>query len=114
MVFVNIDDMLKQQRLFLEKEKGKKAKKKTQAQLFEMKKDKKELSKKDMQKLKDHSKLHKGGMNSVHMKNMKKFMIAGDPFLKAHEKAMDIDKKKKTETGSSSNKRKVMRRRGGY
>tara|TARA_Y100000114_G_scaffold120863_1_gene115912 strand:- start:1647 stop:1901 length:255 start_codon:yes stop_codon:yes gene_type:complete len=45
-------------------------------------------------KLMEHSKMHKGGMNSKHMKNMVKFMRAGDTFAKAHKKAMELDKKK--------------------
>jgi len=53
-----------------------------------------ELTKKQMDKLKEHSKLHKGGMRSTHIKNMKKFMMAGDTFNKAHNKAMKIDKEK--------------------
>ena len=45
-------------------------------------------------KLMEHSKMHKGGMNSKHMKNMVKLMRAGDTFTKAHKKAMELDKKK--------------------
>lgn len=50
------------------------------------------LSKADMDKLKEHSKLHKGGMSSKHIKNMKKFMEGGDTFSKAHSRAMKLDK----------------------
>ncbi len=53
------------------------------------------LTDKQLDKLKEHSKLHKGGMNSIHMKNMKKFMKEGDSFTKSHNKAMKIDKEKK-------------------
>ena len=53
------------------------------------------LSKADMDKLKEHSKLHKGGMNSKHIKNMKKFMEGGDSFSKAHSRAMKLDKEEK-------------------
>jgi hypothetical protein len=45
-------------------------------------------------KLMEHSKMHKGGMNSKHMKNMVKMMRAGDTFAKAHKKALEMDKKK--------------------
>ena len=72
-------------------EKEKKPRKKTQKELF----DKKELTKAQMEQLKKHSKLHKGGMNSFHMKNMIKFMKQGDSFMKAHMKAQQLDKAKK-------------------
>ena len=72
-------------------EKEKKPRKKTQKELF----DKKELTKAQMEQLKKHSKLHKGGMNSFHMKNMIKFMKQGDSFNKAHMKAKQLDKAKK-------------------
>ena len=51
------------------------------------------LTDKQMETLKNHSKKHKGGMNSKHMKNMKKFMMEGDTFIKAHNKAVKLDKK---------------------
>jgi len=47
------------------------------------------------QRLKEHSKQHKGGMRSKHMKNMKKFIKEGDSFEKAHRKAMKEDKMEK-------------------
>ena len=72
-------------------EKEKKPRKKTQKELF----DKKELTKAQMEQLKKHSKLHKGGMNSFHMKNMIKFMKQGNSFMKAHMKAQQLDKAKK-------------------
>ena len=56
--------------------------------------DKKELTKAQMEQLKKHSKLHKGGMNSFHMKNMIKFMKQGNSFMKAHMKAQQLDKAK--------------------
>ena len=74
-------------------EKEKKPRKKTQKELFEKKKTK--LTKAQMEQLKKHSKLHKGGMNSFHMKNMIKFMKQGDSFMKAHMKAQQLDKAKK-------------------
>jgi hypothetical protein len=72
-------------------EKEKKPRKKTQKELFE----KKELTKAQMEQLKKHSKLHKGGMNSFHIKNMIKFMKQGNSFMKAHMKAQQLDKAKK-------------------
>ena len=51
------------------------------------------LTDKQMEKLKTHSKKHKGGMSSTHIKNMKKFMMAGDSFIVAHNKAVKLDKK---------------------
>ena len=53
----------------------------------------KKLTDKQMEKLKNHSKNHKGGMSSKHMKNMLKFMKQGDTFIKAHNKAVKLDKK---------------------
>jgi exopolyphosphatase/pppGpp-phosphohydrolase len=53
-----------------------------------------DLTDKQKAKLKEHSKMHKGGMNSKHMRNMVKFMKEGDSFTKAHNKAMKEDKKK--------------------
>ena len=53
------------------------------------------IDKTEMKRLKTHAKKHKGGMKSEHMKNMKKFMKDGDSFIKAHGKAMKIDKMKK-------------------
>ena len=50
------------------------------------------LSEAKMKQLKEHSKKHKGGMMSKHMKNMKKFMEAGDAFIVAHNKAVKEDK----------------------
>lgn len=46
-----------------------------------------ELTDKQKAKLKEHAKLHKGGMRSKHMRNMKKFMMEGDSFTVAHNKA---------------------------
>ena len=56
-------------------------------------KKKGEISESNMKKLKEHSKSHKGGMNSVHIRNMKKFLKAGDSFSVAHKKAVKLDKK---------------------
>jgi hypothetical protein len=51
------------------------------------------ISDKNMARLRELSKAHKGGMRSRHMRNMKKFMMEGDSFTKAHNKAMKMDKK---------------------
>ena len=51
------------------------------------------ITKIEMKKLESHSKKHKGGMKSSHMKNMLKFMKKGDAFITAHKKAVDLDKK---------------------
>ena len=72
---------------------NKKKKPKPNSQVFEMKNNNK-ISDSNMKKLKQHSKAHKGGMNSKHMRNMKKFMKEGDSFSKAHSKALKLDKKK--------------------
>ena len=45
------------------------------------------LTSSQMEKLKEHAKLHKGGMRSKHMRNMVKFMKEGMSFTKAHNKA---------------------------
>jgi len=52
------------------------------------------IDEKEMKKLMTHSKKHAGGMKSKHMKNMKKFMTAGDSFIVAHNKAKKSDIKK--------------------
>ena len=41
--------------------------------------------------IKEHSKEHKGGMKSKHIKNMTKFMSEGDSFNTAHNKAKKLD-----------------------
>jgi len=72
-------------------------KKKSMNQIFILNKNikmKKELTDNQKKKLKEHSKFHKGGMQSLHMKNMVKFMKEGDSFTKAHNKAVKLDKKK--------------------
>ena len=72
------------------KMKKRKTPKMKRSEVFESKR----LSKAQMDRLKEHAKMHKGGMASKHMRNMKKFMMAGDSFSKAHNKAMKEDKKK--------------------
>ena len=51
------------------------------------------ISKSEKKRLDTHSKKHKGGMKSKHMKNMIKFMKAGDSFIKAHGKSKRLDAK---------------------
>ena len=53
----------------------------------------KDLSPSKQAKLREHSKFHKGGMNSKHMKNMIKFMSPPEnlSFTKAHNKAKKLD-----------------------
>mgnify|MGYP003647313854 CR=1 FL=1 len=46
------------------------------------------LSERQLTKLKVHAKGHKGGLNSKHMRDMKRYMLAGDTFAKAHKKAL--------------------------
>jgi len=52
-----------------------------------------ELSKAQMEKLKEHSKKH-GGMGSKHIRMMKKMMKDGASFSKAHSETMKMEKKK--------------------
>ena len=70
----------------VKEKKERKPRKKTQSELFDIKKNK--LSESEMKKLKEHSKDFKNGLNSAHIKNMIKFMKAGDSFSTAHKKAM--------------------------
>lgn len=61
----------------------------------------KELSKKTMDKLKEHAKQHKGGMRSKHMKDMVKHMKDGKTFSQAHTMALGgKDVKGKLYTGN--------------
>ena len=70
----------------------------------------KDLTEKQQEKLKEHSKMHKGGMKGKHMRNMVKFMSEGDSFTKAHNKAMKIDKK----DNEKQSKKKVTKRSKSY
>jgi hypothetical protein len=45
----------------------------------------------NQKKLREHAKNHAGGMQVKHMRNMVKFMKAGDSFNKAHKKAKKLD-----------------------
>jgi hypothetical protein len=58
-----------------------------------MKNNSKKLTDKQKKQLETHSKKHEGGMKSSHIRNMKKFMMAGDSFIVAHNKAVKLDKK---------------------
>jgi len=53
----------------------------------------KDLKQPTQLRLREHAKMHKGGMQSKHMKNMIKFMTNGDSFSKAHTKAKKLDGK---------------------
>jgi len=56
----------------------------------------KRLTDKQMERLKEHSKQHKGGMSSPHMKKMMMVMTKeGKSFSEAHKIAMRHDKMKK-------------------
>ena len=71
----------------------KKTPKKKQSELF--KKDKKELSPAMLKKLKEHSKMHKGGMGSKHIRKMIIFIKEGNSFNKAHDLTVEFEKKNK-------------------
>ena len=73
-------------------EKERKPRKKTQKELF--KKDDK-LSPAMLKKLKEHSKMHKGGMGSKHIRKMIIFIKEGNSFNKAHDLTVEFEKKKK-------------------
>ena len=84
-------------------EKEKKPKKKTQKELFNKpngykntrNSETKSLTKSQLEQLERHSKKFKSGMQSEHIKNMKKFMKQGQSFMKAHMKAQQLDQAKK-------------------
>ena len=67
--------------------------KKTQSQLFG--KDKNDLSPAMLKKLKEHSKMHKGGMGSKHIRKMIIFIKEGNSFNKAHDLTIEFEKKQK-------------------
>ena len=58
-----------------------------------VKKPTNQLSENDIDKLKEHSKVH-GGLNSKHMRNMVRFMKSGLSFATAHKKAKTLEKPK--------------------
>lgn len=64
------------------------------------------LSAFNSQKLREHSKKHEGGMTGKHMKNMVKFMRAGDSFSVAHNKAKKLDDKKSTHNSHTGKQKK--------
>ncbi len=53
--------------------------------------EKKKMSKAMVERLLVHSKLHKGGMRSKHMRMMIKFIKDGLSFTKAHNRAKKIE-----------------------
>ena len=79
-----------------DEEKEKKKRKPSKMSFFENKKEK--ISESMMKKLKEHSKLHEGGMKSKHMKNMMKFVKMGDSFNTSHKKAVKLDNGSKKPT----------------
>lgn len=81
-----IEDMMEKK----EKPK-KKTPKKSQSQLFN--KNKKDLSPAMLKKLKEHSKLHKGGMGSRHIRKMIIYIKEGNSFNKAHDLTVKWEKK---------------------
>lgn len=52
------------------------------------------ISPANSKKLREHAKNHEGGMTGKHMKNMVKFMRAGDSFSAAHNKSKKLDNSK--------------------
>jgi len=53
------------------------------------------LSPKMSEKLREHSKMHKGGMTSKHIKNMLKHLRAKKTFKQAHDLAVKADNEDK-------------------
>jgi len=51
------------------------------------------IDEKEKKRLMTHSKKHKGGMKSAHMRKMVAAMKKGDSFIVAHNKAMGKKKK---------------------
>jgi len=47
-----------------------------------------------MKRLREHARLHQGGMQGKHMKNMIKAIKKGKSFSEAHKEAIKLDKKK--------------------
>ena len=54
-----------------------------------------EISEAMRKRLREHAKVHQGGMSGKHMRNMVRFIKAGDNFRMAHEKAVKLDMPKK-------------------
>ena len=46
-----------------------------------------------MKRLREHARMHVGGMNGKHMKNMIKAIKKGKSFSEAHKEAKKMDKK---------------------
>ena len=72
-------------------EKKEKEKKTTLKDVFGKRSNQKQMK----ERIKKHSKLHKGGMNSIHIKNMERLIKSGKTFSEAHEQAVKLDKKAK-------------------
>jgi transposase len=69
-----------------------------------MKNNSKKLTDKQMEKLREHSKLHPNGMRGKHMRNMVKFMKEGMSFNKAHSKAVKLGSSPKNPSQSAPKK----------
>ena len=54
-----------------------------------------EISEAMRKRLREHAKVHQGGMSGKHMRNMVRFIKAGDNFRMAHEKAVKLDMEEK-------------------
>ena len=54
-----------------------------------------EISEAMRKRLREHAKVHQGGMSGKHMRNMVRFIKAGDNFRTAHEKAVKLDMPKR-------------------
>ena len=63
-----------------------------QKKAIELSESKQKNSDLNQKKLREHAKNHAGGMQGKHIRNMVKFMKAGDSFNKAHKKAKKLDK----------------------
>ena len=88
-----IDEKIKKRKLTQKEKRKRKTPKKTQSQLFG--KEKKELSPAMLKKLKEHSKLHKRGMASAHIRKMIIFIKEGNSFNKAHDLTVEFENKQK-------------------
>ena len=95
-----------------------KKKKPKQKDIFDVKNNKKNnenninmIDEKMMTRLKEHSKLHKGGMRSKHIKNMMKYLKDNDnsTFTKAHNFAKKIDEKNNDK--KNNDKKKMIKKK---
>jgi predicted RNA-binding protein with PUA-like domain len=66
------------------------------------------ITAKQMERLRQHAKSHAGGMRGKHMRNMMKFMRAGDSFAVAHNKAKKLDMPKRKPRARAVPRRRLM------